>query len=63
MAVITSVNRARFMQEEMDRRSGIKPTVKQANPYADLSRSELKAHKEQIKEILKETKAPKAPKE
>ena len=33
MAVITSVNRARFMQEEMDRRSGIKPTVKQANPY------------------------------
>lgn len=34
--------------------AGLKAAPKKANPYADLSRSELKAHKEQIKERLKE---------
>ena len=62
MAVVTCSNIAEWKANEMARRNG-QPAPKKANPYADLSRDELKAHKAQIKEVLKETKAPKAPKE
>ena len=62
MAVVTSNNIAEWKAAEMARRNG-QPAPKKANPYADLSRNELKAHKAQIKEVLKETKAPKEPKE
>jgi len=62
MAVVTSNNIAEWKAAEMARRNG-QPAPKKANPYADLSRDELKAHKAQIKEVLKETKAPKEPKE
>ena len=62
MAVVTSNNKAEWKENEMVRRNG-QPAPKKANPYADLSRDELKAHKAQIKEVLKETKVTKAPKE
>ena len=62
MAVVTSNNIAEWKAAEMARRNG-QPAPKKANPYADLSRDELKAHKAQIKEVLKETKAPKELKE
>jgi len=62
MAVVTSNNIAEWKANEMARRNG-QPAPKKANPYADLSRDELKAHKAQIKEVLKETKVTKAPKE
>ena len=62
MAVVTSNNIAEWKAAEMARRNG-KPAPKKAHPYADLSRDELKAHKAQIKEVLKETKVPKEPKE
>ena len=47
MAVVTSNNIAEWKAAEMARRNG-KPAPKKANPYADLSRDELKAHKAQI---------------
>ena len=62
MAVVTSSNIAEWKANEMARRNG-QPAPKKANPYDDLSRDELKAHKAQIKEVLKETKVPKEPKE
>ena len=62
MAVVTSNNIAEWKANEMARRNG-QSAPKKANPYSDLSRDELKAHKAQIKEVLKETKVAKAPKE
>jgi hypothetical protein len=56
MPVITSVNRAKWMQDEMDRRSGKKPApTEKSNPFEGMSKSQLKEQKAMLKEALKST--------
>jgi len=54
MPVITSANRARWMMEEMARRSGKKPEPQaKSNPFEGMSKTQLKEQKAMLKEALK----------
>lgn len=54
MPVITSANRARWMMEEMARRSGKKPEPQtKSNPFEGMSKAQLKEQKAMLKEALK----------
>jgi len=54
MPVITSANRARWMMEEMARRSGKKPEPQaKSNPYEGMSKTQLKEQKSMLKEAMK----------
>ena len=54
MPVITSVNRARWMQDEMARRAGKKPApVEKSNPFEGMTKLQLKEQKAMIKEAIK----------
>ena len=56
MPVVTSVNRARWMQDEMARRAGKKPApAEKSNPFEGMNKSQLKEQKAMIKEALKST--------
>ncbi len=58
MPVITSRNRAEWMEAEMARRSG-KPIPKPSNMYAEMSQNELKKHQALLKEALSSEKSEK----
>jgi hypothetical protein len=54
MPVVTSANRARWMMEEMARRSGKKPAPQEkSNPYEGMDKAQLKEQKAMLKEALK----------
>ena len=54
MPVITSVNRNRWMMEEMARRSGKKPALaEKINPFEGMNKTQLKEQKAMLKEALK----------
>ena len=54
MPVVTSVNRARWMQDEMARRAGKKPApAEKSNPFEGMTKSQLKEQKAMIKEAIK----------
>jgi hypothetical protein len=55
MPTVTSKNLQEFQMREMARRAGRK--YEEPNPFAGLSREELKEQKSLIKAALKETKA------
>lgn len=57
MPVVTSVNRARWMAEEMARRAGKKlPQPESVNPFEGMTSEQLKQQKALLKDAMKEIK-------
>ena len=58
MPVITSRNRAEWMEAEMARRSG-KPVPKPSNMYEEMSQNELKKHQDLLNKAISKEKSEK----
>jgi len=58
MPVITSRNRAEWMEVEMARRSG-KPVPKPSNMYEEMSQNELKKHQDLLNKAISKEKSEK----
>jgi hypothetical protein len=58
MPVITSRNRAEWMEAEMARRSG-KPVPKPSNMYEEMSQNELKKHQDLLNKAISREKSEK----
>ena len=56
MATITGDNALEWKMKEMARRAGQKYEPESTNPYANLSKDELKAQKLMLKDAIKQTK-------
>jgi hypothetical protein len=56
MPTVTGANATEWKMREMARRAGKKYETEPVNPYANLTKDELKAQKSLIKDAIKQTK-------